>query len=55
MTKKKAAKIDGDAFYKAAQRNNLPTNNRTLNKIVKLVNKGMTVAQAAKTIAQERK
>ena len=56
MTKKtRAAKIDGDVFYRAAQRNNLKTDNRTLNKIVRLVNSGMTVAQAAKIIAQEKK
>ena len=53
--KKPAAKIDGTKFYNAAVRNNLPTNNKTLNKIVKLVNEGMSVSNAAKQIASEVK
>jgi|TARA_R100001530_G_scaffold116217_1_gene83254 hypothetical protein len=52
VKKTRAAKIDGGVFYRAAERNNLPTDNRTLNKIVKLVNEGMTVSKAAKTVAQ---
>lgn len=53
--KKPASKIDGTKFYNAAVRNNLPTDNRTLNKIVKLVNEGMSVSAAAKQVASKVK
>ena len=50
-----AAKIDGDVFVKAAQKEGLPTTSKSLNKIVKLVNEGMTPNQAAQQIANKRK
>jgi hypothetical protein len=50
-----AAKIDGDVFVKAAQKEGLPTTSKSLNKIVKLVNEGMTPSQAAQQIANKRK
>jgi hypothetical protein len=53
--KKPASKIDGTKFYNAAVRNNIPTDNRTLNKIVKLVNEGMSVSSAAKQVASKVK
>jgi len=46
-----AASIDGNKFVKAAQAVGLPTDKLTLNKIVSLVNQGMSVAQAAKAVA----
>ena len=49
-----AALIDGNNFVKAAQANGLKTDNATLNKIVARVNKGESVDQAAKNVAQSR-
>ena len=46
-----AASIDGNEFAKAAQSVGLPTDNATLNKIVNLVNQGLSVQDAAKTVA----
>ena len=46
-----AAKIDGNKFAKAAMAVGLPTDNATLNKLVNLVNQGMSVQEAAKRIA----
>jgi len=48
---KPAAKIGGGEFVRAAAKAGLPTDNKTLNKIVALVNQGVTVAQAAKQVA----
>jgi hypothetical protein len=49
-----AALIDGNDFAKAAQANGLKTDNATLNKIVARVNKGESVQEAAKNVAQSR-
>ena len=49
-----AALIDGNDFVKAAQANGLKTDNATLNKIVARVNKGESVQEAAKNVAQSR-
>jgi len=46
-----AAKMDGNTFAKAAMAVGLPTDNATLNKLVNLVNQGMSVQEAAKRIA----
>ena len=46
-----AAKMDGNKFVKAAMAVGLPTDNATLNKLVNLVNQGMSVQEAAKRIA----
>ena len=46
-----AANIDGNEFAKAAIAVGLPTDNATLNKLVNLVNQGMSVQEAAKRIA----
>lgn len=45
--RKPAADIDGGEFVRTAANLGLPTDNATLNRIVRLVNKGMTVHQAA--------
>ena len=47
-----AALIDGNEFYEAAKANGLKTDNATLNKIVDRVNKGESVREAAKNVAQ---
>ena len=47
-----AANIDGNEFVEAAQAYGLKTDNATLNKIVARVNKGESVRQAAKNVAQ---
>ena len=47
-----AALIDGNEFYEAAKANGLKTDNATLNKIVDRVNKGESVKEAAKNVAQ---
>ena len=49
-----AANIDGNDFVKAAQANGLKTDNATLNKIVARVNRGESVQEAAKNVAQSR-
>ena len=49
-----AARIDGDVFVRAAQAVGLPTTNASLNRIVNLVNQGMTPNQAAKQLAEVR-
>jgi len=49
---KPAALIDGSEFYEAAKANGLKTDNATLNKIVDRVNKGESVKEAAKNVAQ---
>ena len=46
-----AASIDGNTFVKAAMAVGLPTDNTTLNKLVNLVNQGMSVQEAAKRVA----
>lgn len=48
--KKPAAFIGGGQFVRAAAKAGLPTDNATLNKIVALVNKGMTVQDAARKV-----
>jgi hypothetical protein len=48
-----AASIDGNTFVKAAQAVGLSTDNSTLNKIVDLVNQGMSVTEAAKAVASK--
>jgi hypothetical protein len=49
-----AARIDGGVFVRAAQAVGLPTTNASLNRIVNLVNQGMTPNQAAKKLAEVR-
>ena len=49
---KPAAYIDGNEFVEAAQAYGLKTDNATLNKIVDRVNKGESVREAAKNVAQ---
>jgi len=49
---KPAALIDGSEFVEAAQANGLKTDNATLNKIVDRVNKGESVKEAARNVAQ---
>jgi len=46
-----AARIDGNDFVLAAQKNRLGTDMHTLNKIVDLVNGGMSVDEAARQVA----
>jgi|9_EtaG_2_1085328.scaffolds.fasta_scaffold32571_1 hypothetical protein len=46
-----AARIDGNEFVKAAQAVGLPTTRASLNRIVDLVNRGMSVKQAATQLA----
>jgi len=48
-----AANIDGNEFVKAAQAVGLSTDKSTLNKIVDLVNQGMSVTEAAKAVASK--
>jgi len=48
-----AANIDGNDFVKAAQAVGLSTDKSTLNKIVDLVNQGMSVTEAAKAVASK--
>lgn len=50
-----AAKIDGGEFVKAAEKYGLDLDNATLNRIVNLVNQGMSVDQAAMKVAGIRK
>ena len=47
-----AAQIDGNDFVEAAQAYGLKTDNATLNKIVARVNKGESVREAARNVAQ---
>lgn len=49
-----AAQIDGDEFVEAAKAYGLSTDNDTLNKIVARVNRGESVREAAKAVAQSR-
>jgi hypothetical protein len=49
---KPAALIDGNEFVEAAQAYGLKTDNATLNKIVDRVNKGESVREAAKNVAE---
>jgi hypothetical protein len=49
---KPAAYIDGNEFVEAAQAYGLKTDNATLNKIVDRVNKGESVREAAKNVAE---
>ncbi len=46
-----AASMGGDTFVLAAQKFGLPDDIHTLNKIVNLVNNGMSPDQAAETVA----
>ena len=46
-----AASMGGDTFVLAAQKFGLPDDIHTLNKIVNLVNNGMSPDQAAQTVA----
>lgn len=46
-----AASMGGDTFVLAAQKFGLPDDTDTLNKIVNLVNSGMSPDQAAETVA----
>ena len=50
---KRAAQMDGGVFYIAAQRAGLEPSTQTLNKIVDLVNQGMTPEAAAKEVKQK--
>lgn len=45
-----AAQMGAEVFYNAAKRAGLPTDNGTLNKIVRLVSAGMDVSQAAQEV-----
>ena len=49
-----AAQIDGDEFVEAAKAYGLGTDNDTLNKIVARVNRGESVREAAKAVAQSQ-
>lgn len=49
-----AAQMDGGEFFRAAQRAGLPTDNGTLNSIIKLVNQGMALDQAAADVKRSR-
>jgi len=49
--KKPAAKIDGNEFVLAAQKYGIKDSMNNLNKIVDLVNKGYTVDDAARQVA----
>lgn len=49
-----AAQIDGGQFVAAAEKYKLPNDNTTLNQIVDLVNSGVDLDAAAKTVAQRR-
>jgi hypothetical protein len=51
----RAAQIDGNDFVLAAQKHGLGQDTATLNKMVALVNKGATVDQAARAVAQGSK
>jgi hypothetical protein len=53
-TKKPAAYIDGNDFVVAAQKVGLSTDTGTLNKIVKLVNEGLSVSAAAREVASKK-
>ena len=48
-----AARIGGGEFSRAASAVGLPTDNATLNRIVQLVNQGLSVKAAAKKVAGE--
>jgi len=48
-----AASIDGNTFVLAAQKYGLPTDMDSMNRIVNLVNAGMDVESAAKSLAQK--
>lgn len=48
-----AASIDGNVFVLAAQKYGLPTDMDSMNRIVSLVNAGMDVESAAKSLAQK--
>ena len=50
----RAARIDGNKFVIAAQEVGLRTDRSTLNQMVNLVNKGMSVRDAAKKVANRR-
>lgn len=50
-----AAQMDGGVFYQAAQRAGLPTDNGTLNKIVRLVSSGMDATQAAQEVKRTQR
>ena len=50
-----ASRIDGNEFVKAAQAVGLPTTRASLNRIVNLVNQGMTPSQAARQLANSGK
>jgi hypothetical protein len=47
-----AAKIGGEEFVRAADKYGLLTDNATLNQIVDLVNRGLSVDEAAKMLAR---
>tara|TARA_R110000822_G_scaffold98366_8_gene222598 strand:- start:273 stop:437 length:165 start_codon:yes stop_codon:yes gene_type:complete len=50
------ATIDGGVFYRAAKRNGLATDNRTLNMILKTAkDKKISVSKAAKEVAERLK
>ncbi len=49
-----ASKIGGGEIARAAAKRGLPTDNETLNKIVRQVNRGQTLAQAARSVADGR-
>jgi hypothetical protein len=47
-----AAKIDGEVFYQVAKKYNLGTDNDSMNRIVNLVNQGMSPDDAGKALSQ---
>jgi hypothetical protein len=47
-----ASKIDGGQFVRAMEKAGMPTDTKTLNKIVRLVNSGKSVAQAILELKQ---
>lgn len=41
-----ASRIGGGKFFRAAEKAGLPTDNESLNRIVRLVNSGMSISEA---------
>jgi hypothetical protein len=45
--------MGAEQFYRAAEKYGLGTDNKTLNKIVDLVNQGMSLDEAARKVAKQ--
>ena len=48
-----ASMMGAEQFYRAAEKYGLGTDNKTLNKIVDLVNQGMSLDEAARKVAKQ--